>query len=847
MNEYHPDSHGRPRRSKWDTPLSMGMAPAPGPAPPVPSPYPAAAAAAAAAQMLDGQVSSLEAASAAAARINAMLISKGKLKLPPGIVPLEPDTKQQKQVKLPVKEEKGKNETLVAEVEINEVPIQCRNMLTKGSTQEEISRLTGAAVSTRGRYMSYADRATNNMGERPLYLCVQGPTRESVDRAVEHIKALIEGGMQGKQGGAPTVNRTRSRFSAATTGPAGAVNTRPQGVPIFSRPPAPGLGAQMRGPALGGGDVRGPGVGGGAGGLRGPVPHPMVPPPAIQLAIQTAQSSGHYLQDKVFVGMEHADPSFSIKDKILGPAGSFLHHIRAETGANIYLRGRGSGFMEPTSGREAFENLYIYVTHPKVDGLQAAKKLCENLVVTIQAEYMTHQSQIFQRSAPAMAAAHMIAAPPRPPQQPLAQQAIPQQQQPPPQHQQQQMHHPAALGLYSQAQPTVPAAASTVMSQTLAAQQQAQAILGAAQRPVVSAAVSIQQGIVYPHLSAQPQLGLPGQPGLALQVRAPQPVPAPAPVPPPQRLPPPLPPVGVPAASQAQLYVTHVAVSQGQQNLVQAHAQGQQSLAQAHAQAAVQAAHAQVQAHAQAQLAQAQAQIQLPVQPQPAGGGLAMGQPQQVLQQPLGPPPQQQQQQLQQQPQPPQPQQPVKRRFREDLPAERPEHHPPPMTNLGVSPPGHSPLGIAGAMAAGHGSLLRMPRRPPEDRRLMPPPPNPQAMQEAARKRLMLPPGLDIHGGRIPLPDEPRLKRGRGLVSYDTSGDSDEDEEAAGRARTRFDAGPHFQVPSAGGYMAAPPPPRGLLPPSSLSTSTATSSAAYYNVERREPGPGGSPFWMARN
>ncbi|XP_054756197.2 KH homology domain-containing protein 4-like [Lytechinus pictus] len=798
------NDHARPRRSKWDTPSTMVPAPALAPAPAlvpaapmIPSQYPATAA-----QLLDGQVSSLEAASAAAARINAMLISKGKLKLPPGILPAEPDNKQ-KQVKLPVKEEKGKSEPLVAEVEINEVPIQCRNMLTKGSTQEEISRLTGAAVSTRGRYMSYADRATNNMGERPLYLCVQGPTRESVDRAVEHIKALIGGGIQNK-GVATTGNRTRTRFSAATTGPATAVNTRPPGAPIFSRPPAPGLGAQMRAPGVGG-DVRGP-----AGGVRGPGPNPMIPPPAIQLAIQAAQSSGHYLQDKVFIGLEHADPSFNMKEKIQGPGGSFLQHIRAETGANIYLRGRGSGFMEPTSGREAFENLYMYVTHPKADGLQAAKKLCENLVTTIQAEYVAHQSLLFQRSAPALAAAHMIAPPARP-GQPVGQ-AIPQ----PPS---QQLQQPGALGLYSQAQPTVPAV-STAFSQTLAAQQHAQAILGA-QRPVVSTAVSGQPGIVYPHLIAQPQPGLPGQPGLALQARAPQPVPAPAPVPPPQRLPPPIPQVVVPAASQAQIYAAQVAVSQSHQ-----------SLAQAQAQAAVQAAQAQAQAqvHSQAQLAQAQAQLQLPV-----SVGIAVGQ--QVLQQPLGPPPQQQQQ-LQQQPQ-----QSAKRRFREDLVPERPEHHPPPMTNLGVSPPGHSPLGIAGAMAGVQGSLLGLPGQPPEDRRLMPPPPNPHAMRDAARKRLLPPQGLDIHGGRIPSPEESRIKRGR-LVSYDTSGDSDEDEDAAGRARTRFDAGPRFQPSPAGGYMA--PPPRGLPPPSSHSTSTSTSSS-FYKVERREPGPGGSPFWMARN
>ena len=80
--------------------------------------------------------------------------------------------------------------------------------------------------------------------------------------------------------------------------------------------------------------------------------------------------------------------------------GSYMQHIAKETGANITLRGKGSGIQET-------EALHIFISAAIPKAFAEALKLAQNLIDTVKSE---HDKQVCPRTlqAPSGASAHCL-------------------------------------------------------------------------------------------------------------------------------------------------------------------------------------------------------------------------------------------------------------------------------------------------------------------------------------------------------------------------------------------------------------------------------------------------------
>ncbi|KAI3987983.1 hypothetical protein MKX01_017911 [Papaver californicum] len=91
------------------------------------------------------------------------------------------------------------------------------------------------------------------------------------------------------------------------------------------------------------------------------------------------------LETRVFLGFD-TEPSLNIAARIRGPNDQYINHIMNETGANVLLRGRGSGILENPQSQESQQPLHLYLSSINPKSLEDAKLLAENLLDTISVE-----------------------------------------------------------------------------------------------------------------------------------------------------------------------------------------------------------------------------------------------------------------------------------------------------------------------------------------------------------------------------------------------------------------------------------------------------------------------------
>lgn len=83
----------------------------------------------------------------------------------------------------------GKKDSFAAELEINDYPQQARWKVTHKDALNTIVEFTGCAVTTKGTYYPTGKAP---VGDRKLYLLIEGPTEIAVKRAKQDIRKILD-------------------------------------------------------------------------------------------------------------------------------------------------------------------------------------------------------------------------------------------------------------------------------------------------------------------------------------------------------------------------------------------------------------------------------------------------------------------------------------------------------------------------------------------------------------------------------------------------------------------------------------------------------------------------------
>ncbi|KAL2135638.1 hypothetical protein VTI74DRAFT_7588 [Chaetomium olivicolor] len=97
-------------------------------------------------------------------------------------------------------------------------------------------------------------------------------------------------------------------------------------------------------------------------------------------------------EEKIPIGLEPV-PGFNLRAQVVGHGGAYVKHIQQETGCRVQIKGRGSGYMEASTGRESDEDMFLHVAGPDAKMVEKAKELCEDLLSMVREQYQEFKSR----------------------------------------------------------------------------------------------------------------------------------------------------------------------------------------------------------------------------------------------------------------------------------------------------------------------------------------------------------------------------------------------------------------------------------------------------------------------
>lgn len=96
-------------------------------------------------------------------------------------------------------------------------------------------------------------------------------------------------------------------------------------------------------------------------------------------------------EEKIQVNLTQFPP-FQVRGFIVGPGGQNVKHIQTETGCRVQIKGRGSGYLERSTGQEDDIPMYLHVLGHDTTDLQRAKEMCLDLIASVK-EQIEEMSQ----------------------------------------------------------------------------------------------------------------------------------------------------------------------------------------------------------------------------------------------------------------------------------------------------------------------------------------------------------------------------------------------------------------------------------------------------------------------